>query len=160
MDFRFAIQKYISEGFENFYLQFFPPQTDIVVRELKKQNIEPNHIFGSGMDSGSNMDLFENLNHLGGSSGTPEFVERLKQEYHVDNNYMAAPAYDLISLAIDAFENVENKKDIDKLIAYIKTHASRKGMSGQAKLLKNGFIANEGEWRTYRKGKIVVFGDK
>ena len=108
LDFRFAIQKYISEGFENFYLQFFPPQTDIVLRELKKQNIEPNPIFGSGMDSGSNMDLFENLNHLGGSSGTPEFVERLKQEYHVDNNYMAAPAYDLISLAIDAFENVED----------------------------------------------------
>lgn len=154
-DFRLAVQKYIKEGFTYFYLQFFPPQTDIIVRQLYEQNIAPEHIFGSGIDTGADITLFENINHVGGSSGTPEFIDRLITEYHIDNVYMAAAAYDLVSLAVDAFENAENIKNIDELTDYIKIHATRKCMSGDCNLLPNGFIANEAEWRTYKNGRPV-----
>lgn len=154
-DFRLIIQKYVNEGFTYFYLQFFPPQTDIIVRQLYDQNIEPEHIFGSGIDTGADISLFENINHVGGSSGTPEFVERLMEEYKIQNVYMAASAYDLITLAIDAFENAQDVQNIDELTDYIKIHATRKCMSGDCRLLNNGFIANEAEWRTYQNGKPV-----
>ena len=154
-DFRLTVQKYVKEGFEFFYLQFFPPQTDIIVRQLYEQNIKSENIFGSGIDTGADISLFENINHVGGNSGTPEFVERLMEEYKIQNVYMAASAYDLIGLAIDAFENAQNVKNVDEAIDYVKAHATRKCMSGDCKLLSNGFIINEAEWRTYKNGKPV-----
>ena len=154
-DFRLAVQKYIKEGFTYFYLQFFPPQTDIIVRQLYEQNIVPEHIFGLGIDTGADMTLFENINHVGGNSGTPEFVDRLMSEYKLQNVYMAASAYDLITLAIDAFENAQDVQNINELTDYIKIHATRKCMSGDCRLLPNGFIANEAEWRTYKNGRPV-----
>ena len=81
------------------------------------------------------------------------------EEYHINNVYMAASAYDLISLAIDAFENVQDVNNIDEILVYIKAHATRKCLSGDCKLLDNGFIANTAEWRTYKDGKSVFLGD-
>jgi branched-chain amino acid transport system substrate-binding protein len=152
-DFRLTLQKYVKEGFEYFYIQFFPPQTDILVRQLYEQHIKPQHIFGSGIDTGTDISVFENINHIGGNSGTPEFIDRLMTEYKLQNVYMAAASYDLTCLAIDAFENAQNIKNIDELVNYIKTHATRQCMSGYCQLLSNGFIANEAEWRTYQRGK-------
>ena len=157
-DFRVTIQSSITQGFDNFYLQFFPPQTDIFVRQLKEQNIAPEHIYGSGIDTGSDISIFEGIKHLGGASGTPAFVDRLMSEYDIDNVYMAAATYDLISLAIDAFEKSstsDKKPTIDELISYVRANATGKCMSGYCDLLANGFIANEAQLRTYRNGKPV-----
>lgn len=159
LDFRFVIQKYLTEGFEHFYIQFWPPQSNILLRQLSENNVAPNHIFGSGIDVDTDTSLYNDIHHFGGNSGTPEFIDHLLQDYDVKNVYMAASAYDLISLAIDAFENVEDKNNIDELIAYIKANATRKCMSGDCKLLDNGFIANKAEWRTYKNGKPVFLGD-
>lgn len=159
LDFRFVIQKYTAEGFNHFYLQFFPPQTDILLSQLKKYNVAPEHIFGSGLDMGKDISLYNGVQHFGGNSGTPEFINRLMEEYHVQNVYMGASAYDLITLAIDAFENAENKDNIDEIVAYVKANATRKCMSGYCKLLDNGFIANKAEWRTYKDGKPIIIED-
>ena len=45
----------------------------------------------------------------------------------------------------------------EKMQEYIKNNATRDCMSGKCKLLPNGFIVNEAEWRTYHDGKPVVF---
>lgn len=161
-DFRMAIQASIAQGFDNFYLQFFPPQSDIFIRQLKEQNVASEHIYGSGLDTGSDSRLFENINHVGGNFGTPEFIDRIMQEYNIDNVYMAAAAYDLISLAIDAFEKsstTNEKPTIEDLISYIKSNATGSCMSGYCKLLENGFIANKAGWRTYNDGKPVNIED-
>lgn len=159
LDFRFVIQKYLTEGYNHFYIQFWPPQSNILLRQLNENNIAPNHIFGSGIDVDTDTSLYNDIHHFGGNSGTPEFIDHLMQDYDVKNVYMAASAYDLISLAIDAFENVEDKNNIDELISYIKSNATRKCMSGNCTLLDNGFIANKAEWRTYKNGKPVFLGD-
>ncbi|MBP5698074.1 MAG: ABC transporter substrate-binding protein [Alphaproteobacteria bacterium] len=159
LDFRFVIQKYLAEGFEHFYIQFWPPQSNILLRQLSENNVAPNHIFGSGIDVDTDTSLYNDIHNFGGNSGTPEFIDHLMQDYDVKNVYMAASAYDLISLAIDAFENVKDKNNVDELIAYIKENATRKCMSGDCKLLDNGFIANKAEWRTYKNGKPVFLGD-
>jgi len=158
-DFRFAIRNYILKGFDNFYIQFFPPQTDILIRQLKENNVAENHIFGSGIDTGTDVSVFEGINHIGGNSGTPKFINRLMEEYKIDNVYMAAASYDLISLAIDAFENAQDVHNVYDLVGYFKAHATRPCMSGECRLLDNGFIANEAEWRTYKNGKPVAFRD-
>ena len=158
-DFRFVVRNYILDGFENFYIQFFPPQTDIIIRQLKDNQIPPEHIFGSDIDTGTDVSLFEGINHFGGNSGTSHFINRLMEEYKIDNVYMAATAYDLTTLAIDAFENAQDPKNIYDLVGYFRARATRKCMSGDCKLLNNGFIANEAEWRTYKNGKPVIFRD-
>ena len=159
LDFRFVIQKYQAQGFNHFYIQFWPPQSNILLRQLSENNVAPNHIFGSGIDTDTDTSLYNDINHFGGNSGTPEFINRLMEEYNLKNVYMAASAYDLISLAIDAFENVEDVNNIDEILAYIRANATRKCMSGDCKLLDNGFIANKAEWRTYKDGKPVFLGD-
>lgn len=159
LDFRFAIQKYIAEGFNHFYIQFWPPQSNILLRQLSENNVAPNHIFGSGIDTDTDTSLYNDINHFGGNSGTPEFINRMMTEYDLKNVYMAASSYDLISLAIDAYENVDDKNNIDEVLAYIKSHATRKCMSGDCRLLENGFIANKAEWRTYKNGIPVFLGD-
>ena len=159
LDFRFVIQKYQAQGFNHYYIQFWPPQSNILLRQLSENNVQPNHIFGSGIDVDTDTSLYNDIHHFGGNSGTPEFINRLMDEYHINNVYMAASAYDLISLAIDAFENVEDINNIDEIMAYIKAHATRKCLSGDCKLLDNGFIANKAEWRTYKDGKPVFLGD-
>ena len=159
LDFRFVIQKYLTEGFKHFYIQFWLPQSNILLRQLNENQVAPNHIFGSGIDVDTDTSLYNDIHHFGGNSGTPEFIDHLMQDYDVKNVYMAASAYDLISLVIDAFENVEDTNNIDELIAYIKANATRKCMSGDCKLLDNGFIANKAEWRTYKNGKPVFLGD-
>ena len=159
LDFRLAIQKYLAQGFNHFYIQFWPPQSNILLRQLNENNVKPNHIFGSGIDVDTDTSLYNDMHHFGGNSGTPEFIDRLMKEHNLKNVYMAASSYDLISLAIDAFENVEDIKNIDEILAYIKAHANRKCMSGDCKLLNNGFIANKAEWRTYKDGKPVFLGD-
>ena len=159
LDFRFVIQKYLTQGFDHFYIQFWPPQSNILLRQLNENNVAPNHIFGSGIDVDTETSLYNDIHHFGGNSGTPKFIDHLMQDYQLKNVYMAASAYDLISLAIDAFENVEDKNNVDELVAYIKAHGTRKCMSGDCKLLENGFIANKAEWRTYKNGKPVFLGD-
>ena len=159
LDFRFVIQKYLAEGYYHFYIQFWPPQSNILLRQLGENNVALNHIFGSGIDVDTDTSLYDGIHNFGGNSGTPEFIDHLMQDYEVKNVYMAASAYDLISLAIDAFENVQDKDNVDELIAYIKANATRKCMSGDCKLLDNGFIANKAEWRTYKNGKPVFLGD-
>ena len=159
LDFRFVIQKYLDQGFQYFYIQFWPPQSNILLRRLKESNVAPNHIFGSGIDVDTDTSLYNGIHHFGGNSGTTEFIDRLMQNYQLKNVYMAASSYDLISLAIDAFENVDDKDNVDELMAYIKQNATRKCMSGDCKLLDNGFIANAAEWRTYQNGKPVFLGD-
>ena len=159
LDFRFVIQKYLAEGFNHFYIQFWPPQSNILLRQLNENNVAPNHIFGSGIDVDTDTSLYNDIHHFGGNSGTPEFIDHLMLDYNVKNVYMAASAYDLISLAIDAFENVKDTANVEELIAYIKANATRKCMSGDCKLLDNGFIANKAEWRTYKNGKPVFLGD-
>ena len=159
LDFRFVIQKYLAEGFEHFYIQFWPPQSNIMLRQLSENRVAPNHVFGSGIDVDTDTSLYNDIHHFGGNSGTPEFIDRLMRDYGVKNVYMAASAYDLVSLAIDAFENVKDRNNIDELIAYIKEHATRKCMSGDCRLLDNGFIANKAEWRTYKNGKPVFLGE-
>ena len=157
-DFYFVVRNYIADGFEYFYLEFFPPQTDIAVKQLKENGIAPNHIFGLNIDTGEDVLLFEGINHVGARSGNEKFIDRVMNEYKIDNVYMAAVAYDLTGLAIDAFENAQDKKNVYELIGYIKVRATRKCMSGDCKLLDNGFIANEAEWRTYKNGRPVILG--
>ncbi|MBO4294765.1 MAG: ABC transporter substrate-binding protein [Alphaproteobacteria bacterium] len=155
-NFYFVVRNYIADGFEYFYLEFFPPQTDIIVKQLEENDIAPNHIFGSNIDTGEDILLFDGINHIGACSGNGKFINRMINEYKIENVHMAAVAYDLVGLAIDAFENAQDKKNIYELIGYIKVRATRKCMSGDCKLLDNGFIINEAEWRTYKNGKPVI----
>ena len=134
----------------------FPPESDIVLRALYTNGVKPEKIYGQGIDNGTDVALYENTNCVTPTSGTPEFIARINKDYTLSNMNLTSAAYDLVSLTIDAFENV-GADNMDGIYEYIKNNATRDCMSGKCKLLPNGFIVNEAEWRTYHDGKPVVF---
>ena len=134
----------------------FPPESDIVLRALYTSGVKPEKIYGQGIDNGTELALYENTNCVTPTSGTLEFIARINKDYALSNMNLTSAAYDLVSLTIDAFENV-GTDNMDAVQEYIKKNATRDCMSGKCKLLPNGFIVNEAEWRTYKDGKPIVF---
>ncbi len=153
-DFKFVSDKY--RNVESYYVSAFPPESEIILRQLYTMGIERNRIYGQGLDLGQDTELFQGINHIAATLGQPGFVEHIKEKYTLKNQNLTSVAYDLVSLTIDAFEAV-GPDNMDAVYDYIRNHATRDCMSGTCKLLPNGFIVNEAEWRTYRDGKPVVF---
>ena len=152
-DFKFVADKY--KNFDAYYVSAFPPESEILLRQLYAMGVARDHIYGNGFDFGQDMDLFQGVNVIAETLGQEGFFERIHEEYNLKNQKFASVAYDLVSLAIDAFE-VVGPDNMDAVYDYIRQHATRDCMSGTCKLLPNGFIVNEAEWRTYKDGKPVV----
>ena len=153
-DFKFITDKY--KDVDAYYISAFPPETDIILRHLYSNGIERSKIYGQGLDVVQDRSLIENVNVVSQKYGTPEFIDRIDTEYKLKHQHLTSVAYDLVLLAIDAFEAV-GPDNMDGVYEYIRTHATRDCMSGTCKLLPNGFIVNEAEWRTYKNGKPIVF---
>lgn len=155
-DFKFVADKY--KKVDAYYVSAFPPESDIVLRQLYSMGVERNRIYGQGLDLSSDTEVFQGVNHIMAQWGTPEFVERIQKEYNLTNMNLTSVAYDLVTLTIEALENLGGgTADTAAVYEYIKKNATRDCMSGTCKLLPNGFIVNEAEWRTYKDGKPVVF---
>ena len=152
-DFKFIADKY--KNVDAYYVSAFPPESDMALRQLYSMGVERNRIYGQGLDLSGDTEVFQGVNHIMATLGTPEFVERINSEYNLKTLNLTSAAYDLISLTVDAFETV-GPDNMDAVYDYIRQHATRDCMSGTCKLLPNGFIVNEAEWRTYKDGKPVV----
>lgn len=153
-DFKFVSDKY--QGYDAYYIGAFPPESEILMRQLYKMGVAHNQVYGQGLDFGQDTSLFQDVNHIAATLGNMDFVNRIIKEYDLKNQNMTSVAYDLVSLTVDAFEAV-GPDNMDGIYEYIKKNATRDCMSGKCKLLPNGFIVNEAEWRTYHDGKPVVF---
>ncbi len=153
-DFKTIITKY--NNVDAYMIAGFPPETDILLRALYASGVEYNQIYGQGIDNGTDLSLYEETNCVAPTSGTPAFIARISKDYTLSNMNLTSAAYDLTTLTIDAFEAV-GPDNMDAVYDYIRQHATRDCMSGTCKLLPNGFIVNEAEWRTYKDGKPVVF---
>lgn len=152
-DFKTIITKY--NNVDAYMVAGFPPETDILLRALYAAGIEHNQIYGQGIDNGTDLSLYDGTNCIAPTSGTPEFIARISKDYTLSNMNLMSAAYDLLALTIDAFEAV-GPDNMDAVYDYIRQHATRDCMSGTCRLLPNGFIVNEAEWRTYQDGKPIV----
>ena len=153
-DFKAIINKF--NKVDAYMVSGFPPESDIVLRALYTSGVKPEKIYGQGIDNGTDLSLYEGTNCVTPTSGTPEFIARINKDYTLSNMNLTSAAYDLVSLTVDAFEAV-GPDNMDAVYEYIKKNATRDCMSGTCKLLPNGFIVNEAEWRTYKDGTPVVF---
>jgi len=152
-DFKSIINKF--DKVDDYMVSGFPPESDIVLRTLYAAGIKPEHIYGQGIDNGTDLALYEGTNCVAPTFGTDEFVARINKDYTLGNMNLTSAAYDLMSLTIDAFENV-GADNMDGIYEYIRAHASRDCMSGTCKLLPNGFIVNNAELHTYQDGKPML----
>lgn len=152
-DFKSIINKF--SGIDDYMVSGFPPETDIVLRALYAAGVEHNKIYGQGIDNGTDLALYEGTNCVAPTFGTSEFIARINKDYAVSNMNLTSAAYDLVSLTIDAFENI-GPDNMDGIYEYIRAHATRDCMSGTCKLLPNGFIVNHAQLHTYRDGKPIV----
>ena len=155
-DFRILIEKLKDDGFKYFYISAFPPETDVLIRQMNKAGIKNNQILGQGIDTGKNNLFYEGIRCFGLNSGGKAFSKRITSEYHLSTVYGASITYDLINLVVKVYEKLykkDKKPDIQKIVKSIHNLSEYECLSGQCKVLPNGFIINPPAQRKYINGQ-------
>lgn len=162
-DFKMLIQKLKYKGFKNFYIIAFPPETDLLIKQMHDMEIDNSQIFGQGIDIGTNNALYEGINCFGMNLGNQEFIDRIINKHNLSNFYGTSTNYDLINLIIDAYED-NYKKQIkpttENLITYINNRKTYDCISGGCKVLDNRFIVNPPSHRVYKNGFPIVIEEE
>jgi len=157
-DFRMTIAQIRNKGFTKFSTMLFPPEKDIVIKQLIEAGVEQKDIIGMNLDMGKPKDLYDGTLSISFDSGTENFVESIQREYSLDCTHSAAEFYDFVSLMIEAYENLYKegqKPTADEIKSYIYNKKEFSCMSGICTVNPNGFITNEPIFLTYKNGKWV-----
>ena len=157
-DFRIAIEKSKNKGFTHFLQAGFPPERDIILKQLRETGVANQNIYSFGLDLGKPLDIYSDIKAVSYNQGTNEFMEDIQQQYNVDNIYGSAEFYDFISLMIEAYEALYKegqKPTAEEITAYIHNKKEFPCMSGQCVVHPNGFIINDPIIRIYQNGKWV-----
>ena len=157
-DFRLMIAQDKNNGFTKFFVMMFPPEKDIVLKQLIEASVEQRDILGFCLDMGKTTELYENIPAVIYDCGTDDFVETIQKEYNIDSTHSSAEFYDFVSLMIEAYEALYKegqKPTAEEVTAYIHNKKSFPCMSGQCVVHPNGFIINDPIIRIYQNGKWV-----
>ena len=157
-DFRMTIAQIRNKDFTKFSTMLFPPEKDIVIKQLIESGVERKDIIGMNLDMGKPKDLYNDTLSVSFDSGTEDFVESIQKEYELDCTHSAAEFYDFVSLIIEAYENLYKegqKPTAGEVTAYIHNKKEFPCMSGICTVHANGFITNEPIFLTYKNNKWV-----
>jgi len=152
-DFRIAIEKSKVKGFTNFIQAGFPPERDIILKQLKETGISNENIYSFGLDLSKPIDAYSGIKAVSYNQGTDDFIQSIQQDYHIDNVYGSAVFYDFVNLMIDSYESLFNeneKPSAEKIVSYVHSKKEYKCASGQCLVQDNGFILNKPTIRVYK----------
>lgn len=158
-DFRILIEKLKKEGFTHYYVSAFPPETDIIVKQLHDANIENQYILGQGIDLGNNNDLYNGITCFSLTLGSQKFIDEVSQEYDLTNIYGAGVNYNIFNLIVNSYENTSGgntKPSTDNLINYIKNTNKFECTGGNCVVSDNNLIKTPPTLRTYKDGKPLI----
>lgn len=158
-DFRIAIEKSKNKEFMHFLQAGFPPERDIILKQLSETGITNENIYSFGLDLGKPLKEYSNIKAVSYNQGTDEFMEEIQQKYSIDNIYGSAEFYDFVNMIIDTYETLYkegHKPTAEEVTAYIHNKKEFPCMSGQCVVHPNGFIINAPIIRVYKDGKWVT----
>ena len=159
-DFRLTIAQDKTNGFNKFVIMMFPPEQDIVLKQLLEAGIEKKDITGFSLDMGKATDMKKGIPTITNNYGTEDFVNEIQKEYNIESTLSSSEFYDFVNLMIEAYENLykENqaKPMAEEVTAYIQAKKTFPCMSGECSVRPNGFIINQPTVRVYQDGKWVA----
>ena len=151
-DFRIALEKSKNKGFTNFFEVGFPPERDIIIKQMGEAGISNQNIYSFSLDLGKSSVAYDGMKTVSYNQGTVDFIKSIQQKYNIDNVYGSAAFYDFVSIVIEACENLYKegqKNSAEKITAYIHNKKQYQCASGECLVNPNGFILNQPIVRMY-----------
>ncbi len=158
-DFRLVIEKAKNEGYTSFGIFAFPPERNIIIRQLAEAGVEYSDFYSFSLDMDNVAENYDGIKTVTYNCGTDDFVESILKEYNIDSTYGSAEFYDFVNIMIDAYEHLYKKGQkptADEITAYIHDRKEFPCMSGQCVVHSNGFIINDPIVRIHQGGKWVT----
>lgn len=154
-DFRIAIEKAKAEGYTNFGVFAFPPERNIIIKQLLETGVAYNDFYLFSLDADDFGNPFNGLKTITYNSGTEDFVKNIQKEYNISSTYGSAVFYDFVSLMIEAYEALykkDQKPTAEEITAYIHSKKEFPCISGICVVKPNGFIVNDPVFRINNNG--------
>ena len=158
-DFRIAIEKTKADGYTNFGVFAFPPERNIIMKQLLEAGISYNNFYSFSLDMDYVAENYDGIKTITYNCGTEDFVESIQKEYNIDSTYGSAEFYDFVSMMIEAYEALYKegqKPTAEEIVSYIHNKKEFPCMSGQCVVHSNGFIINDPIIRILEGGKWVT----
>ena len=154
-DFRLLIQKLKNQQTDLFVLNFIPPETDIIIRQMHEAGITNDKITGMSFEIVQYPEALEGVRFLTASNCTEEFAVKMGGEV----TYQANIVYDLMRLLIQAYE--ENYKEgvipsSDVIADYILSLEPYDCASVKCTVTPQGHIVSPPGVKEYQGGKFIV----
>lgn len=157
-DFRIVIEKNKAEGYTNFGVFAFPPERNILMKQLLESGISYKDFYSFSLDMDNVAENYDGIKTITYPCGTEDFIESIQKEYNLGSTYGSAEFYDFVSLMIDAYEALYKegqKPTAEEVTNYIHNKKEFPCMSGQCVVHPNGFIINAPIIRIYKDNKWV-----
>ena len=154
-DFRLTIAKAKESGFTKFTIQAFPPEKDIIQKQMNESGIAKENILIMCNDMTKPISLYEGTSNVCYNQGSGEFRKELVNEYDLSSTFGSAAFYDYVNLMVDAYEHLYKegeKPSAEAVTAYIQLKKKYGGMSGECAVQDNGFIVNKPMVSIYKNG--------
>lgn len=158
-NFQMLIEGLKKDGFDTYYISAFPPETDIIIKQLHEAGISNQSIYGQGIDSSRNFAQFEGISCFTLNLGSSHFIDAVTQEYNISNVFGTAANYDIFNLIVNCYEKLytsNGKPTTAEIVNYITNLGHYNCEAGGCTVLPNHFIINPPARRTYQNGKAVI----
>ena len=159
-DFELMIQKALSFEADYWILNSFPPEQDILRKKMIGQKIDIPVINIQCMKLTKNIQLFENQVFVDAPDGNKKFIERMAEKTSSKILNIAAYAYDIVNLIMQANEDFYAKNgriaNNYELADTLKKTKLYQGVVGKLEVQDNGVIKSPSVIKKIIKGNAVI----
>ncbi len=159
-DFELMLQKALSFNADYWILNSFPPEQDILRKEMIEHKIDIPVVNIQCMKLSKNLQLFENQVFVDAPDGNKEFIERMAKKTSSKILNIAAYAYDIVNVIMKANEDFYAKNgrianDYELADALKKTKYYQ-GVVGELEVQDNGIIKSPSVMKKIINGNAVI----
>ena len=159
-DFDLMIQKALAFEADYWILNSFSPEQDILRKKMIEQNIDIPVANIQCMKLSKNLQLFENQVFVDAPDGSKEFIERMAKKTPSKVLNIAAYAYDIVNLIMQANEDFYAKNgriaNDYELAHTLKKTKFYQGVVGELEVQNNGIIKSPSVIKKIINGNAVI----
>jgi len=161
-DFRTLIAKAKSSGAEIYLLETFPPQLELLIKQIKEAGISiPLTCIELVESSDEAMKLFEGYWYVNSADSTTEFNKKFEDKYGKTPPPAAANGYDIFNMLVAAYEKAGKYEQPtpEKVIGALNQIKNFDGALGKLNMGPDGIVFSPAVVRMIKDGKPVTVSD-
>ena len=159
-DFELMIQKALDFGADYWILNSFSPEQDILRKKMIENKIDIPVVNIQCMKLSKNLKLFENQAFADAPDGNKEFIERMAKKTSSKVLNIAAYAYDIVNLIMQANEDfyAKNNRIANdyELADTLKKTKFYQGVVGELEVQDNGVIKSPSVMKKIINGEAII----